>query len=60
MTACFLCLLNIQIFINADGECLDVVADGIHYPCTESVKIDTVCWDSDGDTQLCSAQWIQI
>ena len=60
MLSCVLCLLNVQIFINAQGECLDIVADGNHYPCTQEVVIDTGCYDEEGNTELCNAQWIQI
>ena len=60
MLVCVLCLLNVQIFINAQGECLDIVADGNHYPCIKEVMIDTGCYDGEGNTELCNAQWIQI
>lgn len=56
---CTLCLLAIRIFVTPDGECLRIETNDNIYPCTEEVKVDTGCWDEDGNTQLCGASWIE-
>ena len=57
---CTLCLLNIKIFIMPDGECVEVRTNDRVYPCTDFIKLDTGCWDEEGNTQLCGASWEQI
>ena len=57
---CTLCLLTIRIFMTPDGECLRIETRDNIYPCTEEVKVDTGCWDEDGNTQLCGASWIEV
>lgn len=59
MNLCTLCLLTIRIFMTPDGECLRIEANNNIYPCTDEVKVDTGCWDEDGNTQLCIASWIE-
>lgn len=60
MTFCTLCLLTIRIFVTPDGECLRIETRDNIYSCTEKVKVDTGCWDEDGNTQLCGARWIEV
>lgn len=60
MNLCTLCLLIIRIFVTHDGECLRIETRDNIYPCTEEVKVDTGCWDENGETQLCGASWIQV
>lgn len=58
MNICTLCLLTIRIFITSDGECLRIETNNNVYPCTDEVKVDTGCWNEDGETLLCGASWI--
>lgn len=57
---CMLCTVNLWIIIDSEGKCIEIRDEQNTYPCTEFVMIDTGCWDENGDTQLCSAQWEQI
>jgi hypothetical protein len=60
LVICTLCLVRIRILVTPNGECLEIQTDKAVYDCTEDVKIDTACWDEDGNTQLCGAKWIQV
>jgi hypothetical protein len=55
-----LCTVNLWIAIDSDGNCVEIRDEQTTYPCTDAVKLDTGCWDENGETQLCSAQWIEI
>lgn len=55
-----LCALNLTIYITPDGECLRVETNYNDYPCTNEVKLDTGCWDEEGNTQLCGARWVEV
>lgn len=55
---CTLCLLTIHIYETRDGECLRIESKDRVYPCTDEVKVDTGCWDENGETQLCGASWV--
>lgn len=58
---CTLCLLDIQIFVDVDGNCMAIrdKKSGTWYPCTEENMEDTACWEN-GVGQLCGANWIQV
>jgi hypothetical protein len=56
---CMLCAVNLWIVIDSDGNCVEIRDEQTTYPCTDAVKLDTGCWDENGETQLCSAQWEQ-
>lgn len=46
--------------MNICSLCLRIETKDNTYPCTEEVKVDTGCWDEDGNTQLCGASWIEV
>lgn len=54
-----LCTVNLWIIIDSDGNCVEIRDEQTTYPCTDAVKLDTGCWNENGETQLCSAQWEQ-
>jgi len=60
IVVCMLCALNLTIYITKDGECVRIETNYNTYPCTEEVKLDTGCWDEEGNTQLCGARWIEV
>lgn len=60
LLVCMLCTVNLWIVIDSEGKCIEIRDEQSTYPCTEFIMIDTGCWDENGETQLCSAQWEQI
>lgn len=59
LLVCMLCTVNLWIVIDSDGNCVEIRDEQTAYPCAEAVKLDTGCWDENGETQLCAAQWEQ-
>jgi hypothetical protein len=57
---CLTCMMHIQIFMSPQGECLEIEIDGHAYPCVPEVMRETGCFDDDGSTLLCDADWIWI
>lgn len=57
---CALCLQGVKILVTPDGECIEIRTKDIIYPCADEIKIDTGCWDEQGNTQLCGASWIEV
>lgn len=58
---CILCLATfLKIIVSPAGECIAIQADGKIYPCTIENKIDTGCWDSKLEGQLCTASFIEL
>jgi len=54
-----LCTQICQIFIDSEGNCIEIISNGDSFSCDEYVKEQTDCWDTEGKSQLCNAYWLQ-
>ena len=57
---CLFCTLPVMSILTHNGECVEIWINNHRYPCTDDVKAETGCWDDNGQTQLCDADWIEI
>lgn len=60
LVVCLLCTVNLWIVVDSEGKCIQIRDEQSTYPCTPFVMMDTGCWDSEGNTELCNASWEQI
>ena len=55
---CLLCAVNLWIFIDNEGKCIEIRDGQTAYPCAQYIMIDTGCWDENLETELCGATFI--